>query len=193
MNEHKNIITIEDEIKEFSDKPVKSSALYKKVKELESNAVPDASEANVGDVLTKGEDGIGWAAPSGGGGEWTPDYTLNITETQSGLKITETLAQIQSYGVDRGKKVAINAGGQFWMAFTIASWSLNSSQVLTSITFVTDLSYYPKFTYIENGTPKIAYWTDNNQTSLLKPVKLVYNGSTVGYTEYNEAIVYTFS
>ena len=68
MNEHKNIITIEDEIKEFSDKPVKSSALYKKVKELESNAVPDSSEASVGDVLTKGEDGIGWSAPSGGGG-----------------------------------------------------------------------------------------------------------------------------
>lgn len=68
MNEHKNIITIEDEIKEFSDKPVKSSVLYKKVKELESNAVPDASEASVGDVLTKGEDGIGWSAPSGGGG-----------------------------------------------------------------------------------------------------------------------------
>lgn len=29
MNEHKNIITIEDEIKEFSDKPVKSSAIFK--------------------------------------------------------------------------------------------------------------------------------------------------------------------
>ena len=194
MNEHKNIITIEDEIKEFSDKPVKSSALYKKVKELESNAVPDASEANVGDVLTKGEDGIGWSAPSGGGGgEWTPDYTLNITETQSGLKITETLAQIQLYGIGHDKKVAINAGGQFWMAFTIAAWALNSSQVLTNITFVTDLSYYPKATYLDNGTPKIAYWTDSNLASILKPMKLVDNGSSATPTEYNEAIIYTFS
>lgn len=33
MNEHKNIITIEDEIKEFSDKPVKSSAIFKALKE----------------------------------------------------------------------------------------------------------------------------------------------------------------
>ncbi len=65
MNEHKNIITIEDEIKEFSDKPVKSSALFKA---LEEKGLPDASEANVGDVLTKGEGGIGWSAPSGGGG-----------------------------------------------------------------------------------------------------------------------------
>lgn len=67
MNEHKNIITIEDEIKEFSDKPVKSSALYKKVKELEANAVPDASEASVGDVLSLDEDKKPtWSAPSGG-------------------------------------------------------------------------------------------------------------------------------
>lgn len=64
MNEHKNLITIEDEIKEFSDKPVKSSALFKA---LEEKGVPDSSEASVGDVLTKGEDGIGWAAPGGGG------------------------------------------------------------------------------------------------------------------------------
>ena len=64
MNEHKNIITIEDEIKEFSDKPVKSSALFKA---LEEKGLPDSSEASVGDVLTKGEGGIGWSAPSGGG------------------------------------------------------------------------------------------------------------------------------
>lgn len=64
MNEHKNIITIEDEIKEFSDKPVKSSALFKA---LEEKGLPDSSEASVGDVLTKGENGIGWSAPSGGG------------------------------------------------------------------------------------------------------------------------------
>lgn len=89
MNEHKNIITIEDEIKEFSDKPVKSSALYKKVKELESTAVPDASEASVGDVLTKGEDGIGWSAPSGGGGDMlilTPtDHTVTPGESHSSI------------------------------------------------------------------------------------------------------------
>lgn len=34
MNENENIITIEDEIKEFSDKPVKSSVLYKSITEL---------------------------------------------------------------------------------------------------------------------------------------------------------------
>ena len=53
MNEHKNIITIEDEIKEFSDKPVKSSALFKA---LEEKGVPDSSEASVGDVLSLDED-----------------------------------------------------------------------------------------------------------------------------------------
>lgn len=84
MNEHKNIITIEDEIKEFSDKPVKSSALYKKVKDLESGAVPDSSSANVGDVLTKGEDGIGWSAPSGGG-----VFIVNITSSGSGYLVTD--------------------------------------------------------------------------------------------------------
>lgn len=68
MNEHKNIITIEDEIKEFSDKPVKSSALFKA---LEEKGVPDSSAASVGDVLTKGE----------AGGEWKPSrklYSHNI-------------------------------------------------------------------------------------------------------------------
>lgn len=65
MNEHKNIITIEDEIKEFSDKPVKSSALYKA---LEEKGVPDSSEASAGDVLSLDEDKKPtWAAPSGGG------------------------------------------------------------------------------------------------------------------------------
>ena len=71
MNEHKNIITIEDEIKEFSDKPVKSSALFKA---LEEKGVPDSSAASVGDVLTKGE----------AGGEWKPSrklYSHNIEIT----------------------------------------------------------------------------------------------------------------
>ena len=57
MNEHKNIITIEDEIKEFSDKPVKSSALFKQFQKF---GVPDSSSANVGDVLTKGDSGVEW-------------------------------------------------------------------------------------------------------------------------------------
>ncbi len=62
MNEHKNIITIEDEIKEFSDKPVKSSALFKA---LEEKGVPDVSEASAGDVLSLDEDKKPtWAAPS---------------------------------------------------------------------------------------------------------------------------------
>lgn len=37
MNEHKNIITIEDEVKQFSDKPVKSDALFKKFASIDSS------------------------------------------------------------------------------------------------------------------------------------------------------------
>lgn len=41
--------------------------------------LPDASEASVGDVLTKGEDGIGWSAPSGGGGGGVMRVEINGT------------------------------------------------------------------------------------------------------------------
>ena len=93
MNEHKNIITIEDEIKEFSDKPVKSAALYKKVKELESRAVPDYSSASEGDVLTKGSSGIGWAAPSGGGGNGGPvGYAHVQFKTSTTIKANDITA-----------------------------------------------------------------------------------------------------
>ena len=37
MNEHKNIITVEDEIKEFSDKPVKSCALFRRFANTDSS------------------------------------------------------------------------------------------------------------------------------------------------------------
>lgn len=126
MNENKNIITIEDEIKEFSDKPVKSSALYKKVKELESNAVPDSSEASVGDVLTKGEDGIGWSAP--GGGTSTIGYPTIFLERR----------QSTAYGATNGELYTAldNYNSNGYEVFIVAGESNKLITIPLSISFV---------------------------------------------------------
>ena len=120
MNEHKNIITIEDEIKEFSDKPVKSSAIHKtlgaieqaRAQALEEKGVPDSSEASVGDVLTKGEDGIGWEAPGGGSASTIGYPTIFLERRQSkayGATNGELYTALDNYN-SNGYLVYINAG-----------------------------------------------------------------------------------
>lgn len=120
MNENENIITIEDEIKEFSDKPVKSSALFKA---LEEKGVPDSSEASVGDVLTKGEGGVGWETPSGGGGGIMTTHLTELPPPSGGVSCDKTYAEIRAE-LDKGAPVmAIDESGRigFWYEQTGSS------------------------------------------------------------------------
>lgn len=110
MNEHKNIITIEDEIKEFSDKPVKSSALFKKFKDA---GVPDSSEASAGDVLSLDEDKKPtWSAPSGGGGDLGDIMVIEFKfdSAISDYVATKTITEIaENYYADKNSYLCIDA------------------------------------------------------------------------------------
>ena len=53
---HTSPITIEDEINEFSEKPVQGKTLYKKLKELEDGILPDTAAASIGDALVLDND-----------------------------------------------------------------------------------------------------------------------------------------
>lgn len=74
-------IKIEDEINEFSDRPVKGKTLYKKLKELEDGTLPDTAAASAGDALVLDEDKNPKWGEAGGG-------TVVVTFTESGGSIT---------------------------------------------------------------------------------------------------------
>lgn len=112
MNEHKNIITIEDEIKEFSDKPVKSSALFNALKE---RGVPDSSEASAGDVLSLNEDKKPtWTEPS----QELPDIqssdggkVLTVSSGGAGVEWKNVPNELPAIGdSDAGKVLQVNSG-----------------------------------------------------------------------------------
>lgn len=60
---HTSPITIEDEINEFSEKPVQGKTLYKRV-------LPDASSASAGDALVLDDDKNPTWGSAGGGGKY---------------------------------------------------------------------------------------------------------------------------
>ena len=138
-------------------------------------------------AMQKGTGGGG----GGGGGEkeWKPDYILHL----SGQKFTETLAEIQSYGVAANKKVALYQGTNFALPMRLLTWAEVPGKII-SITYVTDLSYYDNDYYIvEDGTnlPAIAVH-DSAKNEIVEPLQLTYDGTTLAITQYNQAILYRF-
>ena len=86
-------ITIEDEINEFSEKPVQGKTLYKKLKELEDGTLPDTTAASAGNALVLDEDkNPVWAAGGGGGGNGGIAIVnlISIESIDEGSKIVTT-------------------------------------------------------------------------------------------------------
>ena len=125
---------------------------------------------------------------NGGGGAWTPDYSLHVR----GSKFSETLAQIEEYGLENNKKVAIYYGDNIVDRVRLISWSRVGS-TLNSVTYISDLSVYDNDYYTLDGTnkPVIAVFNHNNAT-IVEPKQYVYNGTTVTPTTYDPAILYKF-
>lgn len=145
MNEHKNIITIEDEIKEFSDKPVKSSALFKA---LEEKGVPDSSEASAGDVLSLDEDKKPtWAAGM------TEPFVVNLTPTAVDLTagtMDKTVGEITA-AWQEGQKVMfkINIPGQGGREIFCQEAAYDANYAYPSCNAVVVMNY--------GGTPRLAW------------------------------------
>lgn len=180
-------ITIEDEISEFSEKPVKGKTLYKKLKELEDGTLPDTAAASAGDVLTLDEDKKPtWAPPSGGGNEWTPAFTLNVTNNYT--KFDKTLAEIGALNPELGTKVAIVTDG--YTERMIVTGMQLSGTTLIEISFTSDLQS-PDFEIkqvVHSNDKCIIEYFNPAQGQAARPYTYVYNG-TISYTEYPEAII----
>lgn len=72
--------------------------------EAASSVLPDPSEASVGDVLTKGEDGIEWATPSRAAGSL---YVTYLTDTGSVTSSTHTCNEIRQAYLDGNSIYAV--------------------------------------------------------------------------------------
>lgn len=152
MNEHKNIITIEDEIKEFSDKPVKSSALFKKFKDA---GVPDSSEASAGDVLSLDEDKKPtWAAPGGG----MPDDLMIVEITWD--------SELENYVVNKTIDEILDHNGKPFICIDVANGCIAMSYVVWGNKFEASFAQlqkdgndylYSVYTYTINSDNSITY------------------------------------
>ena len=85
--------------------------------EASGSDIPDPSTANVGDVLTKGEDGIEWAAPSGG---MPADYPYEAaTLFEGNVEYADGHSEIEELMLPVGKPLTITINGVvtdlFWI------------------------------------------------------------------------------
>ena len=115
MNEHKKIITIDDEIKEFSDKPVKSSALFKKIKELEESGGGGMPADYPFEIETLFDGSVEFVDSEGSLGDIVFPADVILHATIDGREMDLFWNDNEGYWCDENDILKIGAGDPAWI------------------------------------------------------------------------------